>query len=138
VTDRNNLTNQKLPAFIRRDVERAIEDALHPSGMSTHDGKARIGVDRLQYLLRMIDGPQASADVLEFLRAFIAGGSQQDFKLWAGELYQKLYRVGDEPTRERVCADSADGNHVLKQDGPFSIVYCDACGMNKGFRSDER
>lgn len=36
----------------------------------------------------------------------------------------------------RVCADSADGNHVLKQDGPFSVVYCDACGMNKGFRGD--
>jgi hypothetical protein len=47
-----------LPAFIRRDVERAIEDALHPRGMSTHDGKARIGVDRLQYLMRMIDGTQ--------------------------------------------------------------------------------
>lgn len=50
--------NSKLPAFIRRDVERAIEDALHPKGMSTHDGKARIGVDRLQYLLRIIDGTQ--------------------------------------------------------------------------------
>ncbi len=37
---------------------------------------------------------------------------------------------------ERFCADSEDGNHVLKQDGPFSVVYCDACGMNKGFRND--
>lgn len=89
------MTNQNLPAFIRKDVERAIEDALHPKGMSTHDGKARIGVDRLQYLLRMIDGPR-NADVLEFLRSFIAGGSQQDFKPWASELYQKLYRASDE------------------------------------------
>ena len=93
------MTNPKLPEFIRRDVERAIEDALHPKGMSTHDGKARIGVDRLQYLLRMIDGPQ-NADVLEFLRSFIAGGVNQDFKLWASELYQKLYRASDEPKAE--------------------------------------
>lgn len=34
----------------------------------------------------------------------------------------------------RTCPDSKDGNHVLEQDGPFSVVYCDACGMNKGFR----
>ena len=49
------MTNPKLPAFIRRDVERAIEAALRPKGMSTHDGKARIGVDRLQYMLQVID-----------------------------------------------------------------------------------
>jgi hypothetical protein len=42
-----------------------------------------------------------------------------------------------EPAPNRVCADSADGQHVLKQDGPFSVVYCDACGMNRGFRGDE-
>lgn len=40
-------------------------------------------------------------DVLEFLRSFIAGGVNQDFKPWANELYQKLYhspvesRAGD-------------------------------------------
>jgi hypothetical protein len=36
-------------------------------------------------------------EVLEFLRAFIAGGVNQDFKPWASELYQKLYRRADEP-----------------------------------------
>lgn len=41
------------------------------------------------------------------------------------------------PPAERVCPDSEDGNHVLKQDGPFSIVYCDACGMNRGWRTQE-
>lgn len=94
------MTNPNLPAFIRRDVERAIEDALHPAGISTHDGKARIGVDRLQYLMRMVDGLPAEPvndRVLEFLRAFIAGGVNQDFKLWASELYEKLYRAADEP-----------------------------------------
>jgi hypothetical protein len=48
-------STQKLPEFIRRDVERAIEEAIHPKGMSTGDGKARIGADRLLYLVRMID-----------------------------------------------------------------------------------
>lgn len=41
-------------------------------------------------------------DVLEFLRSFIAGGSQQDFKPWASELYQKLYRASDEPNGKPV------------------------------------
>lgn len=36
-------------------------------------------------------------EVLEFLRSFIAGGSNQDFKPWASELYEKLYRSTDEP-----------------------------------------
>jgi hypothetical protein len=37
-------------------------------------------------------------EVLEFLRSFIAGGVNQDFKPWARELYQKLYSAAPEPT----------------------------------------
>ena len=55
--------------------------------------------------------------------------------LRSDELLQQLNRQ-TEPKAPRVCADSADGNHVLKQDGPFGVVYCDACGMNKGHRAD--
>jgi hypothetical protein len=44
-----------LPDFMRRDVERAIKEAAHPTGMSVHDGKARIGGDRLQRLLMIAD-----------------------------------------------------------------------------------
>lgn len=44
-----------LPTFLRKEIERAIDEALHPKGMSTHDGKVRIGADRLQYLLAYID-----------------------------------------------------------------------------------
>lgn len=36
-------------------------------------------------------------EVLEFMRAFIAGGVNQDFKPWANKLYQKLYRGSGEP-----------------------------------------
>lgn len=50
-----------LPAFIRRDVEQAIRSAEHPKGMSTHDGKARIGADRLRYMLRLIDAMSVTA-----------------------------------------------------------------------------
>lgn len=42
-------------------------------------------------------------DVLEFLRSFISGGVNQDFKPWASELYQKLYRSGDEPSAQALC-----------------------------------
>lgn len=60
-----------------------------------------------------------------------------DIELVAKMLRRQL-RLPHEPKTERVCPDSEDGNHVLKQDSPFSIVYCDACGMNKGFRGEER
>jgi hypothetical protein len=44
-----------LPGFIRRDVERAMDEAIHPKGMSVHDGKASIGADRLNLMLCLID-----------------------------------------------------------------------------------
>lgn len=36
--------------------------------------------------------------LMEFLRSFISGGSNQDFKPWASELYRKLYSSSDEPS----------------------------------------
>lgn len=44
-----------LPPFIRAEVEKAIEAAKNQRGMSTHDGKATIGHDKLAYLLAVID-----------------------------------------------------------------------------------
>lgn len=54
------------------------------------------------------------------------------------QIAELLRKLAEKPILStwRACADSEDGNHVLKQDGPFSVVYCDACGMNKGFRTD--
>ena len=49
-----------LPNFIRRDVERAIQEAVHPKGMAVHDGIARIGADRLSIMLKVIDHPPAA------------------------------------------------------------------------------
>lgn len=47
----------------RRLVEQAIQSAEHPSGMSTHDGKARIDASVLRRMLAIIDSlpavPQA-------------------------------------------------------------------------------
>ena len=47
----------------RRLVEQAIQSAEHPSGMSTHDGKARIDASILRRMLAIIDSlpavPQA-------------------------------------------------------------------------------
>src|SRR3990167_1656835 len=44
-----------LPAFIRKRIESAIEDALHPKGMSTHSGMALVHVADIQRLLKVID-----------------------------------------------------------------------------------
>jgi len=49
----------------RRQVEQAIQSAEHPSGMSTHDGKARIDASILRRMLAIIDSlpaaPQAES-----------------------------------------------------------------------------
>lgn len=39
-----------IPDFMRKRMERAIEEALHPKGMSTHDGYARIQASDVQRL----------------------------------------------------------------------------------------
>jgi hypothetical protein len=51
----------RLHDFIRREVERAIDEAVNPKGMSVHDGKARIGSDKLAYMLKLIDNLYARA-----------------------------------------------------------------------------
>ena len=44
-----------LDDYTRAQVNRAIEDALRPRGMSIHDGKTRIHVHILQRLVAMVD-----------------------------------------------------------------------------------
>jgi len=47
----------------RRLIEQAIQSAEHPSGMSTHDGKARIDASILRRMLAIIDSlPAAPKD----------------------------------------------------------------------------
>ena len=56
---------QPNPAMLeshRRLVEQAIHDAEHPSGMSTHDGKARIDASVLRRMLAIMDAPQAQPE----------------------------------------------------------------------------
>lgn len=63
----------------RRVVERAIEDAARPSGMSTHDGKARIDASILRRMLAIIDSlpaaPQAEPSAA-LIRAYNSGYMQ--------------------------------------------------------------
>jgi hypothetical protein len=48
-------------------------------------------------------------DVLEFLRSFISGGVNQDFKPWAGKLYQKLYNTTHETREPPHCPNCSCG-----------------------------
>jgi hypothetical protein len=43
----------KLP--FRKSLERLLDDAEHPKGMSIHDGKAHVPADWIRYLLKRID-----------------------------------------------------------------------------------
>lgn len=50
-----------LPTFIRRPIEEAIDRAVHPSGMSVHDGTMRVASDKVAYLLAAYDRLAAAA-----------------------------------------------------------------------------
>lgn len=43
------------PSFMRRRIEQAMEDAIHPTGMSVHDGKAKVLASDLHRMLLVID-----------------------------------------------------------------------------------
>lgn len=43
-----------VPGFLRKRIEQAIEDALHPKGMSTHSGIAKVHAADIQYLFAVI------------------------------------------------------------------------------------
>lgn len=66
----------ELPGFIRRSLERAINDAANPVGMSVHDGKAKVDASHLRALLARYDQAAAllqSRDAtIEGLRAELA------------------------------------------------------------------
>jgi hypothetical protein len=54
----------KLPEFIRIRIERAIDDAVNPKGMSVHDGRAHVYAADLIYMLKVIDAREAAAELV--------------------------------------------------------------------------
>jgi hypothetical protein len=53
-----------IPEFIRRRVERAIDDAVNPKGMSVHNGMAQVHSSDLSYMLKLIDALRADGVAL--------------------------------------------------------------------------
>jgi uncharacterized protein YukE len=43
------------PSFMRKRIEQAMDDAINPSGMSVHDGKATVYASDLQRMIAVID-----------------------------------------------------------------------------------
>ena len=43
------------PSFMRKRIEQALKDAIHPTGMSVHDGKVKVLVSDLHRMLLVID-----------------------------------------------------------------------------------
>lgn len=71
----------ELPQFIRSEVERAIAKAVSPTGMSTHNGMALIGHDKLRYLLALIDKQAAPVQQVGELFAYVhkRGTEEEEF-----------------------------------------------------------
>ena len=102
-----------LPTFIRAAVEKAIEAAKNPRGMSTHDGKATIGHDKLAYLLAVIDA-YASQQAAPMLNGLTEAETAQTASV-AG-------LVNREPSDARVEAYTSEQHFALRE------AYCIAAG----------
>ena len=48
-------TAVSFPSFMRKRIEQALKDAIHPTGMSVHDGKVKVLVSDLHRMLLVID-----------------------------------------------------------------------------------
>lgn len=49
------MSELKLPDFIRRRIEQAIQASANPAGMGIHDGTVRVHGADLAYMLKLID-----------------------------------------------------------------------------------
>ena len=88
---------------MKREIERAIHDAEHPSGMSTHDGMARISSATLRRLVAeheaMRDSVEAKADRIDRL----------------GEMVERL--VAQRDALQQTLHDELAGNLRLRDLG---------------------
>lgn len=66
--------------------------------------------------------------LMEFLRSFISGGVNQDFKPWARELYQKLYGTHEPCEQLRVCPKCNRNWISGKEECDCESLPCDFCG----------
>ena len=59
-------------AYPTKLVERSIDEALHPKGMSTHDGMVKLSANHIQHILavsRQLEREAAHADAAGYARA---------------------------------------------------------------------
>lgn len=63
-----------LDCYTRAFLEREIERAQHPAGMSVHDGRVHIDASVIQRLLAVIDAQQAERDRLREALTFVRRG----------------------------------------------------------------
>ena len=50
------------PSFMRKRIEQALKDAIHPTGMSFHDGKVKVLVSDLSRMLLVVDSVLAQPE----------------------------------------------------------------------------
>lgn len=68
-------------------------------------------------------------EVLEFFQSFLAGSESQDFRPWAREVYQKLYRASAEPKAPQCDCDDPCPYCCMKADGRSHPCLCACHGI---------
>jgi hypothetical protein len=111
-----------LPDFMRRDIERAIEEAARPKGMSVHDGKARIGGDRLQRLLLIADTYAERIRQLERELATFKGKHATQLATKSIESFEFGALLG----KVIIASEEMDDDSAYKEARAALIAYIDA------------
>lgn len=103
-----------LDDYTRAQVNRAVEDALRPRGMSAHSGKASIDAGMLQRLIVMIDrGTEASLKAQERIAAL---------------------ETENERLRAEVSAVAREAQTLRNQRDELRIILDKRPAMNEGLR----
>ena len=125
-----------LPSFIRDPIERAIEAAIHPKGMSVHDGKMRIGSDKIAFLLHRYDAAAARIVALKADVARITDDRNAKSKrMW--ELGQEAERA--EAALAAAQADAERLRYVARRDRGYAEGwYSSKCDCGKEYIGDKR
>lgn len=106
-----------VPSFIRQRLEREIEAAINPKGMSVHDGRTRALAADIAYLLKAIDlyttppaapvqvSPQPSKpltdDLYQAIESMIESHEAGDLDGWEVQLVKRRLREAAHGIKEK-------------------------------------
>jgi hypothetical protein len=117
-THREAVTQPAIPEFILKRVRRSLEEAKHPKGMSTNDGKVRLDICDVERLI-------AAAPPVQPAQPAIPDGITELMLVWPGE-HQRFELIAPMSKFENtvVCHIAAAPSQAIPVRGDSADIPC--------------